>query len=954
MNKRKHFKIDIVATIMLSVLLVLFTPAVAFASNSDVHSELKTVRLGYFDFQNYMLGASEDGVKSGFAYDLLRNIAAINNWEYEFVYGDFNELYVQLLNGEIDILPCLVYTDERAQRHLFSDEEIYLEQYYISALNEVAEKTTGIQDLDGKRLSTVSDCYQNEVFEKWAKENGISMEWVYTDSFEDSWNQLKDGKADYILNIDSAAHNSGYTTLFEVGYGSSRFAIAPGRDDIKEELDSAIDTVYEINPFTINHLKEEYLTETLSAYKLSDGEYEWLNGRDSIRIAGYKNDFPYTYVGSNGEVEGVYPDAVAYMIDVLKLDIGIEWKVYESESELNEALFDGSVDLICPYYFKQYYAQRDNMIISAEIQEANMGILYNETRNEVKMQKIAIPDNSICDHYVTEAYPNAEIIKQKSVDECIAMVSSGKADAAIAQAVALQNGSNKYLKSFEIRTLASGCPICFASIPQNGKLICIINRGIHFISESNLQNYETFHNPIGKYDLWNFIMNNKIFVVMIVLILAFLILYAAERSATSKKLKVNLGEIKKQKEIIEENEKELIKAEEAANVANKAKSKFLFNMSHDIRTPMNAILGYADRMRRHIDEKDVIAESVDKIKSSGEYLLALINDVLDMARIESDQIKLEEYPYNILERAQVLCDVFEINALKKKQKFSFDYSGVTDPFVWYDSLKFKQIMLNLLSNSVKYTPEGGTIYHSIRQLESDKDGYGRYEIVVTDNGIGMTPNYVDHIFEQFSRSDDSITKETQGTGLGMAIVKKLVDFVGGTISVESEVGKGTKITLLFDLKIATQEEIRELSRGDEIDEDEVLLKDVKVFVVDDNELNREILKDILDDLGCEVVEVADNGKAAFEKVKASTPGDFDLIFMDVQMPVMDGYQATKLIRRLDNKDIANVPIIALTANAFDEDRQNALEAGMNNHLTKPVDVAELKKTLIRVKKSALS
>ena len=242
-----------------------------------------------------MLGASEGEHKSGYAYDLLSNVATINNWKCEFVYGDFNELYDMLLNNEIDILPCLVYTEERSKQHYFSKEEIYEEQYFISTLREKTSDFSDIEDLNGKKVSSVEDTYQNVVFNEWCKENGISVQLVLTPSFDDSWEKVKDGEADFVLNIDNAAQSSDYRTLVAVGSGSSRFAIAPGRDDIRQELDNAIDTIYEINPFTITHLKEKYLTETLSSFKLSDAEQEWIKNKKVIKIAGFENDIPYTY-----------------------------------------------------------------------------------------------------------------------------------------------------------------------------------------------------------------------------------------------------------------------------------------------------------------------------------------------------------------------------------------------------------------------------------------------------------------------------------------------------------------------------------------------------------------------------------------------------------------------------------------------------------------------------------
>ena len=939
-----------IVALVLAMILVFSLMPMAYAIEGKDSTSVKKVKLGYFSFQNYMLGAGQGETKSGFAYDLLCDVAAINNWEYEFVYGDFNELYEKLLNNEIDILPCLVYTEERAAVHLFSDEEIYAEQYFISAKNENVNRDFKISDLNGKKISSVNDTHQNEVFLEWAKENGISCQLVCTPSFDDSWKQLDDGKTDYILNIDSASQDSGYTSLLSVGSGSSRFAIAPKDTEILHELNSAIAKIYEINPFSIAHLKEKYLKDTMSSYKLSQDEQNWLSGREVIRVAGLKDDLPYTY-SKSGAVVGVYPDMIKSMFNKLGISTKVEWTLYASVEEMHEALASGEVDLVCPDYYGHFYASENDVIVSEKIQDINMGLLTEEKTLERDIDRIAIPDSRLVANYVSNVYPKAEIVLCKTVDDCLKEVNSGRADAAIAHIAALQEKSSKSMKTFRIRSLNARCPICFSTSQENGMLICILNRGLHLISDFEFQTLENEHTPSGDYALWNYIKNNKLLVTMMAIAIFAIVAYAWDRTASSRKLKKNLDEITRQKEIIEKNEKELVEAKNEANAASRAKTTFLFNMSHDIRTPMNAILGYSDRMLRHIDNKEIVADSAGKIKSSGAYLLSLINDVLDMARIESDKAKIEVSLNDIRERGLLLCDIFEVDMQKKDLTFNVDLDDVTDKYVWYDSLKVRQIMLNLISNAVKYTGVGGTITHTMRQVECKKPGYGRYEFVIEDNGMGMTPEFVEHIFEQFSRSDDSITKGTQGTGLGMSIVAKLVNLMGGTIDVKSEVGKGTKITIFLDFKLGTEEEINELLASEEPEYEKVSLNGVKILLVDDNELNREIAQDILTEEGCIVVDVAENGEIAVQKVAESEPGKFDVVLMDVQMPVMDGYQATRTIRELENTELANIPIIAMTANAFEEDRQNALAAGMNDHVAKPVDIAKLSKALAAIIKS---
>ena len=945
MTVKNRFKFRAVTLMFAVVILFSAMQFISYAA-TDTLTEVKIVRLGYFDFENYMIGDNEDAEKSGYAYELLCNIATINNWRYEFVYGDFNDLYVDLLKGKIDILPCLVYSEERAQKHLFSDEEIYEENYFVSALKDKVSKPVEISDLDGKKLSTVTDCYQNIVFEEWAKQNGISMEFVFADSFDDSWKLLDEGKADYILNIDSAALKSGYKTLFEVGSRSSHFAVAPGREDILEQMNGAIKKIYEINPFTITHLREKYFTGTLSSFNLSEDEIKWLDGRDVIKVAGLKNEIPYTYTDSDGNITGVYPDVLESVFSLLGVNKKVEWILYDTVTGMHNALLEGVVDLVCPDYKYNYYAQTNGMVISEEIQSVNMGILFDDAMHERDIKKIATPRDKLGIYYVEENYPDAEILDCYTVEECVDAVAKGKADAAVAHITAIQENSVKHLKNFQIKALVTGCPICFSATPENGMIICIINRGLHLISDSELQELELYHSPERNFEFWNFVKNNKLAVAMIMLALVLIIVYSVERQISSLKLKKNLAEITKQNEIIEASRRELTAAKEDAQAASKAKSTFLFNMSHDIRTPMNAIIGFNNMAINHIDEKERVSDCLNKINISSRHLLSLINDVLDMARIESGKVKCEYEVTDIIKSEGELIDIIK-ESMQKTLNIETDFSEVEHRTVLADRIHIDRILTNVISNSVKYTPDGGSIKYTIKEMPAVNDGYRSYDFIVEDTGIGMSEEFLAHIFEEFSREKSSTMSGVQGTGLGMAITKRLIDILGGTIDIKSKLGEGTQTVIHIDMKTAEIDGDGELSSATGIDYS--ILEGKKILLVEDNELNREIATDILAENGM-TIDTAEDGDIAVEKMRNAQAGQYDLILMDIQMPRMNGYDATRAIRSLPDKEISSIPIVAMTANAFEEDRQNALDAGMNGHTAKPIDVDNLIKLLFEILK----
>lgn len=395
-----------------------------------------------------------------------------------------------------------------------------------------------------------------------------------------------------------------------------------------------------------------------------------------------------------------------------------------------------------------------------------------------------------------------------------------------------------------------------------------------------------------------------------------------------------------------------------ANKASKAKSTFLSNMSHDIRTPLNAIVGFTTLAAAHIENKEQVGEYLEKIKTSGKYLVSLIDDVLDMSRIESGKMHLEEKPCSLLEILQGLRSIFQADVSAKQIQLSIEAVDVQNEKIYCDMLRLNQVLLNILGNAVKYTGKGGTIEMYLTEKPGAAAGYGAYEFSVKDTGIGMSEEFIAHIFTPFEREENSTISGIQGTGLGMAITKNIVDMMKGTIEVKSKQGVGTEFIVSFMFRLQPDvSEVPESKKGGALAEAQEGLQDVgkepekrltgRIMLVEDVEMNQEIAVAILEDGGF-LAEVAENGKVAVDMLKNSEPGYYKLILMDVQMPVMNGYEATKAIRKLENPELASIPIVAMSANAFEEDRQEALECGMNDHIAKPIDVNVLFDTLYRI------
>ena len=387
---------------------------------------------------------------------------------------------------------------------------------------------------------------------------------------------------------------------------------------------------------------------------------------------------------------------------------------------------------------------------------------------------------------------------------------------------------------------------------------------------------------------------------------------------------------------------------QVAQEANRSKSSFLANMSHDIRTPMNAIVGITSLIRHDAGDKGKVIEYADKIDTSSQHLLGIINEVLDMSKIEAGKTVFKYSDFSIPDFIQELDTIFRSQISEKKQTLTITKENIRHEWVNGDQVHLMQIFSNLLSNAIKYTQEGGEIQLLAEECESNSSVYAKYRFLVCDNGVGMSADFKDRIFDAFTRAENSLTNKIQGTGLGMAITKNLIDSMGGTIDVESEPGQGSCFEVFMDLKIAEERSVSPASQAETEKQDGNILKGMRFLCAEDNELNAEILTELLKIEGAECT-ICENGKRVLETFEQSVPGDYDMILMDVQMSVMNGYEATKAIRRSSHELAKTIPIIALTANAFSEDIQHSLAAGMNAHISKPVDMKTLEKTIRSIK-----
>ena len=940
---------------ILFVLLFSVLP-LCFDTRSIKAAESQKVRVGWYNSDHFQEG-DEKSQKSGYSYEYLQSVSNYTGWEYEYVNGGWSDLYDAFLEGDIDLLAGVSYTEERSTLMNYPGFEMGFESYYIykKAGNDDI-LGSDLSTLAGKRIGTLENNLMTTYFESWMKESGAKCEEVLFDDFEARDEAFENGEIDAVIAVNNnVPSNSGFSPVVMVGESSYYLAVTRGRKDLLSELNQALTTINESNPYFTQSLQIKYFQNTAVNAALSPQESEWVSEHGSMQV-GYINDYiPYSGVDEDGNPSGVMTDIFEDWKRQLGLSdqIQIEYKPFEKYTDMIAALDSGEVEAAFPVHDCIWISEQQGIVQTNDLVESSVHLVYQGDYNDQATSVIALSDRSPFQrNYVMLHYPDSEIILVDSPEDCLEAVKQGRATCTFfgsGRADGLL--TRREYNMLNRLTLDESINYCIGVKKGNNTMYSLLERGISLIDKSNMTNamYRYTDNN-SEYTLSDFIQDNVLIVLSIAVLIIGLIIVVAVMLA------INLRKAREQQEkelqmlkVVTQQKEELVTARdhlqeavEEAERASRAKTTFLSNMSHDIRTPMNAIIGFTNLAKQSGDDRAKTNEYLEKIEASSSHLLSLINDVLEMSRIESGKIELENAPCYLPELLDNLYSMVGHLAEEKKQTLQFDMSGIEDENIVCDRLRLNQVLLNLLSNAVKYTPDEGSIEVRVLQKEKTAEGNGRYEFHVKDNGIGMSPEFAAHVFEAFEREKTSTTSGIQGTGLGMAITKKIVDMMGGTIDVDTAPGNGSEFIVRVEFAIS-KEDYRKREAGKDKDA-EIDFTGKRLLLVDDMMINREIAHTVLEMNGF-AVEEADDGKKAVEMVAASEPGYFDAVLMDIQMPRMNGYEASKHIRALENPGLSSIPIIAMTANAFEEDRRNAFEAGMNGHMAKPIDVKELMDTL---------
>ena len=922
-----------------ALLLSFFTTVNA----AEKEAPQKTIRVGALgDTFNYV---TENGMRKGYSYELLETLAGYTGWNFEYVDCNWSDCIEKLQDGEVDILGDIAYTEERTDMMLFSDGPMGVEKYYLYAnFSNDDISSADFQTLNGKRIGVLIGAKPEAMLTEWELKNELKTIHVNIESNEDVLTKLENGEIDCFVSLEESFWaDKDVSTITRIGKSNIYFVINNDHPEIKKELELAMHQLEEDRPFYLSDLYKQYFSSDYTPV-LSSEEKSWLEEHGAIRMGFLVNDVGASVLDpSNGTVTGAITDYIQYAVESLgKQELTFTPMGYNSYEEEIEALKAGEIDMIFHFHQNLNAMEKYHFACTNTTWTYNLIAVTNKPHfNENDEKCVAISkDNMSFREHIEYYYPQWNVLEYDTDKEMAEAVKSGEADFFVTGATL----ASKYSRDpgFYSVPLLYSEKAAFAVNSGNRNLLTILNKTLKAMPNNMLtSSLAMYENNSRKITFADYIKHNlltvsivSIVTVLIVMTVILVLLRKARKAeAIAMRAAIHTQEL---------NEK-LQVAVEKAESANNAKSTFLFNMSHDIRTPMNAIIGYANLASRHIDDPERLKRYMNNIQACGQNLLSLLNDVLDLARIENNKTEMEYVISDIGADFETWVMMFLNQAEEKKQTIT-KTKHLLYPYVYVDVSHVSEIFINIISNAIKYTNTGGVINCDISQAPGKKNGWCDVIITVKDNGIGMSEQFLKHIFEPFERERNSTISRIEGSGIGMGIVKRLVELMDGSVNVQSKIGEGSTFTVTIPCKIASKEE--STAKRDKGTHDKASLVGARILVVEDNDINAEIATELLEEEGC-IIERACNGVECFDMLEKADDSHYAMILMDIQMPVMNGYDSTTKIRRMKNQSKAQIPIIAMTANAFTEDKQMALDVGMNDHVSKPIDMNILVPIMMR-------
>ena len=918
-DKKKSVWLSILVLIML-----LLVPASVHASEMKsngktaqaMEKENKTVRVGYFPYANFQEGGYGEH-KQGAGYEYLQKISYITGWKYEYVYGSFKECLDMLSDGEIDILGSVSYTPERAEAIDFSTYAAGTERYWIYTREEHADLADGnLKQMNGCRIGAADGSYQKELLEKWLDSNQIQAEVVICKGYDEMIEKLDADELDALV-IPALSVNSDFIAIANIGASDCYFGVSKSRPDLLKELNSALEEIDNTETDYSIKLYARYEGKATINYALNKEEKQWLNAHENtIRVGYLKDNLPFC-----GEENGKLTGILGTVLDTVqeKYKITIKTVPCSTGEEMNEALQSGKIDIAGPILQDFYTQEQFQVVLTDAIFDITPVVIYQGNEYTNSLSTIAATETSLYSKLmVSRLFPDAEIKQYGTQEECLEAVANGKVGATVipSSKINLLNESS-LTQNLSFAEMAKRQELGMFTTRENRRAATIINKAI--AQSSNILNGVVLaQNSVSekKMTLQDVLEEYAGLGIVVSFVIIFVLLFLVYSLSVSRKKQM-----------------EALKEAQDANAANIAKTTFLNHMSHDIRTPMNAIVGFTEIAMKRKPDKEV-ENCLKKIRQSSEYLMTLVNDVLDISRIESGKLESKPVLVDLRDILNTVLSIARGYIENRDLNLCVSREELKTPYVMADELRIREVLLNIISNAIKFTKDGGTISVVAENCPGNDAHHVIARYRISDTGIGMSKEFLNRIFDEFSQENGGARTSYKGTGLGMAIAKKYVDLMGGKIEVSSRQGVGSTFTVEIPLPIAEHVETEEKEKLKK----DMDLHGLHVLLAEDNDLNAEIAIALLEEQGMIVTRAVD-GKSALTLFCNTAPGTFDLILMDIMMPEMNGYETTKAIRNLsDRPDGKKIPIIAMTANAFAEDVQAALNAGMDDHVAKPVDM----------------
>ncbi len=903
------------------------------------------VKIGCTDFDEFFK-KDIDGEYKGYGAEYLKKISKYTNWKYEIVYDSWEQQIENLRQGKIDFLCHASHTEKRDKEFTFSEypmgsesNVLYVKKdngnYYYNDYANFNQMTVGI----------IKGSCRIEQLKDYAKKHGFSYKSKYYANAKECFGALERGE------VDSLALGSLYTgrnCKIVCQFGSPLFYFMANKEntELLKRLNEAQAEIFATEPNFLSDLREKYYAneKIISEVEYTRKEKEFIQHSNIIDIAFIPSRRPLSYIDENGNIAGVTMD----IMKMIEKKSGLRFRYHMMEQGENAVEY---MDKHPSYFIAGVSVDNEeftleNTIVTDSFYKSNVVLVgrnnsYYKDFNGDKQYVIAINKSYRALKKFTERnYPNFRVIDTYSIDECVNLVREGKVDF-FAQNInvvdyVLTNPRNSELSIMPFIFNNENTGMVAKKNYYNKLVVDILDKCIKMIGENDTTGLVIKHSGNGtdNYSVSDWLYKFRYLVMSVCIIIFIIIIF----------LRLYFDIKKRSYEIVLNKNRELAFAVKQAQQASEAKSRFLARMSHEMRTPLNAVQGLIDISLQNQGNTEKIEECLQKIRLSSKVLLNLINDVLDMSAIENSKLKIASKPFNIMNIISYIDDTYRPQCEQKGIEFEFKYDDLKCLYLIGDSFRVNQVLLNIVSNAYKFTASGGKI--SIDVSEKNQEGKVFILFKIKDTGEGMSESMRDNLFEPFEQEEAVTVRKHGGSGLGMAITKNLVSLMHGSITFESEKGKGTTFEVSIPFEIDDDYHSREAERLDESQE-EYDFGGRRILLAEDTLVNAEIVSELLDIVNMKT-DHAENGKEAVEMFRKSAVGTYCAILMDVQMPVMDGYEATREIRNLQHPEASTIPIFALTANTFQEDVDKALQAGMNGHIAKPLDTQALYRLLKNV------